>query len=247
MKKFLLSGLASMLVLSACATNNQEMTLPQVQDNVSALAAAPSKTMKMDKEETKTVKKSEVALKGGTALGTKTSNSVKKATDVKVSYKDAKASNFGEQAVAATANFALRSMDQAGSWESGANIGYRALEDLGRQGVYVAKLTYYAAKASATWEDSYKMMAVGLSDIANQRPNTPSAACDLVITMMDKAKSWESGSKAGFAALEFIGQTDNYEVKNFLGTVYRSAKAARTWEDSYKTITMGLNDLKRIF
>ena len=246
MKKILLSSLASILVLSACSTN-EEMLLPPVQENVSALATAPSKEMKMNKEEAKVAKKSEIALKGGKDLGTKTSNSVKNATELKVTFKDIKASNSSEQIVAATANFALRSMEQARTWDSGAQIGYKALEDLGRQDVYVAKLTYYAAKAAKTWEDAYKIMVLGLSNIASQTPNTPKSSCDLVLTMLDKVKTWESGAKSGYAAIEFIAQTDNAEVKNFLNTVYRSAKAAKTWEDAYKTITNGLRDLKTLF
>lgn len=241
MKKALISALLSAFTLTACSTGS-DMVMPDemMQQDVNALAAS-TKTIKMQKEDTKTVKKVESNLEN------KAQNNVEReAKDVKITYKEVSAKNYGEQGVAAIANFTLKSMDAARTWESSAQIGYRGLEDLGRQNVYLANLAYRCAKASSTWEEASKIMMMALSNIANQVPNTADNSIDLVIRMMDTAKTWDSGSKVGYAALEFIGSTDNVEVRNLLGSVYRAAKAARTWEDSYRTIVEGLRTLKTV-
>lgn len=241
MKKALIAALLSTFTLTACSTGS-DMIVPDevMQQDVNALASS-TKTIKMNKEDTKTVKKVE------SKLDNKAQNNVAKdSKEIKITYKDVSAKNYGEQGVAAIANFALKSMDSARTWESAAQIGYRALEDLGRQDVYVANLSYRCAKASSTWEEATKMMMMGLSNIANQVPNSADNSVDLVLRMMDTAKTWDSGSKVGYAALEFIGSTDNMDIRNLLATVYRAAKAARTWEDSYKTIAEGLRTLKTV-
>lgn len=246
MKKFLLPSLAIALILSSCGTATQVVNQTPSQD-VSSFASS-TKKMTMDKKDAGATKKSEIVNKGGKDLGTKSQASGQRnASKVEVSYKDVKSSNSSESFAAATANFALRSMDQSQTYESGAKIGYKALEDLSLQNVYVAKLTYATARATTTWEDAYKIMAIGLRTIADQKPNTPQTACDLVLTMLEKVKTYESGARAGYAAIEFIGQTDNQQVRSFLATVYNSAKSARTWDDAYRTIVNGVQTLKTLF
>lgn len=241
------TSLTMVLILSSCGTSNQVITNTTSQE-VSSLASS-NKKMDMNKKDSGTVKKSEIVNKNGKDLGTKPKSTVEKSTsNLEISYKDIKSSNFpSDKFASATANFALRSMDQSQTYESGARVGYKALEDLSLQNVYVAKLTYATAKAATTWEDAYKIMAIGLRNIADERPNTPQTACDLVISMLDKTTNYESGTRAGYAAIEFIAQTDNQQVRSFLGTVYNSAKSARTWDDAYRTIISGVKTLRTLF
>ena len=170
MKKILPLSLASILLLSSCSAGDEEILLPPVQEHVSALATASSKEMKMNKVNSKTVKKSEVVLTGGKNLGTKPASKTinNNNPEVKITYTDVKASNSLASDASIVANLALRAMDASKTWEDGTRLGERALEDLGRQGVYTAKLTYYAEKSAITWEDAYKITALGLSNIAKK-------------------------------------------------------------------------------
>ena len=138
-------------------------------------------------------------------------------------------------------------MDSSKTWDSGAKIGYQALQDLSAKDVYVAKLGYTSARAATTWEDAYRILALSLSNIANDVPNSPAEACNLTLKSMAATKTWDSGAKVGYAALEFIGTTDNADVRNFVKLIYNSAKAARTWEDAHKTIANGLTEMKNMF
>lgn len=151
----------------------------------------------------------------------------------------------GVDNIANTASFALDSMNRARSWESGYRIGEQTLKGIASD-AYVARLALAASGPSMKWETAYYVLAYALQHIASAQPNTVENTCNLVLKMMDKSKTWEEGSRIGFATLKFIRQTATPNMSSFIDTAVSSADAARYWEDTYKTLASAFQQMKTL-
>lgn len=147
--------------------------------------------------------------------------------------------------IAATASFAIDSMNRARSWESGYRIGEEALKDLSAE-AYIARLGVASSAPSMQWETAFYVAGYSLQHIASGESNTVESTCNLVLKMMNKSKTWEEGSRIGFAALKQIRLTATPGISSFIDTALSSADAARYWEDTYQTLASALQRMKSI-
>lgn len=130
----------------------------------------------------------------------------------------------------------LDSMERSSTYESGYNVGRSTLETLARHNAYIARLAVAATNPEMKYETAYKAVAKALSFIANNREITVASACDLVREMMNHAKTYEDGSRIGYATMAFIRNTASTSVRSVIDSSVRSAQQARYWEDAYNIL-----------
>lgn len=239
MKNPLLATLAAAVMLSGCAT----LPVGMAQGNTELAAQAAGKAMKS--------KPGEGGLRPAKSVGeTKDEGkTAKRAATFKVSIPTLSRS-LSPSDVRAVCAATLRSMDAAQTWQSGSEIGLSALRNLSdtsQNGDYkgaIFQMTTRAADASKTWEDTYKIVALGLRFVTNDKPYEKRDFFNLGLSMMDQTKTWESGAKVGHAILDYtIWLYDNDGTATLARITNDQARAATTWEDTYKVITSGLRSL----
>lgn len=236
MKKSLLTALAAVALLPACTA--APLTQAGADQTAQALAA---KSMKE-----KTGAAGDRGVLGGE---TKTAGTATKRASFKVDI-PAVSRSLSPSDIRSVCNSTLRSMDAATTWQSGAEIGLatvRNLSSTSQNGDYkgaIFQMTGKAYDAAKTWEDAYKIVALGLRFVTNDKPYEKRDFFNLGLSMMDATKTWESGSKVGHAILDYtIWLYQNDGTASLARITNDQAHAARTWEDTYKTITAGLKSL----
>jgi hypothetical protein len=135
-------------------------------------------------------------------------------------------------------------MNTAQTYMEGYKIGIMALDNMARQGVYVARVSWAGANATKDWENGYKTVAAALQHIANERPNTASETCNLVLTMMGASNTYSDAYKTGFAAMQIISQTENPVIRNITDLALRQAGGTTDWQDGYNVLRSAFLSLR---
>lgn len=272
MKKFSamsISGLMLISLLTGCTSESPVMTL----EDPSIVSAQSTKkiTLSMDKKVTDEVKKSDGVIlldekgvsfdKSGNITNSakvkkqtvaikdkKDEGKEKSASKVNIQFEKPTGKNdFDSQQYAMMARYALQSMNSAYSYAEGYRLGLNALNDMASRGVYVARVSWSAANATQSWENGYKVVSSALNHIASDRPNTAYEACNLVLNMVSTTNNYSDGYRAGRAALQVIGQTDNQTVRWIVDSAIRDADAAWGNEAAYNRIVNALQQLRSSF
>lgn len=245
-----ISGLTLAMSLTACGTQTNDLSQQLAQDTTVQAQSVKTITLSMDKKETTAVKKAEANLKEVKVKETaakKDNGAQKSVKDVAVKFSAPSGKNdIASQNYAMVARYSLQSMNQATTYQSGYQIGIQALSSMASQGVYIARVTWSAANATKDWQNGYKAVAAALNHIASEKENSAYNTCQLVITMMNSANTYEDAYHEGFAALQVIGTTDNYAVKNITDLALRQAQSATSWADGFNTLKNALNSLSAI-
>lgn len=240
MKK--LSLLVLVLFVTSCSSQENLSNLNQVSNDVTEVQSAKKITLNFNKKDTKETKNSESKL-----INKKSKGEVKKAESLQISFTAPDLKNsIDQKSIVAISRIALNSMNGAQSYESGYKMSLTILERLASENVYIARVGLAMAKGGMYYETCFKATAATLKNISEERPNNPTETCNLISSIMSNTKSYEEGAKLGYAAMEVIGNTDNQMVKLIVDTTVSSAKAGQYWEDIYKTLQNGLNEIKRI-
>ncbi|MEK7432796.1 MAG: hypothetical protein AABZ74_06670 [Cyanobacteriota bacterium] len=240
MKK--LSLLVLVLFVTSCSSQENLSSLNQVSNDVTEVQSAKKITLNFNKKDTKETKNSESKL-----INKKSKGEVKKAESLQISFTAPDLKNsIDQKSIVAISRIALNSMNGAQSYESGYKMSLTILEKLASENVYIARVGLAMAKGGMYYETCFKATAATLKNISEERPNNPTETCNLISSIMSNTKSYEEGAKLGYAAMEVIGNTDNQMVKLIVDTTVSSAKAGQYWEDIYKTLQNGLNEIKRI-
>ncbi len=246
MKKFTSLAISSFLLATALVGCSSQTTIDPslLQDTQVNAQAAKNITLNMVKKNSTEVKdNSSAKIKDKAKEG-----GVKKATNVIVKFAAPSGKNdWDSQNNAMSARYTLAAMNSASTYSQGYNIGIQALSQMASQGVYVGRVTWSAANATKDWNNGYKVVAAALNHIAADRPNTPYEACVLVQSMMGASTDYADGYRAGYAALQVIGQTDNYTVKNIIDLALRQANSTSDWSYGYSILNNALNQLKVSF
>ncbi len=229
-----ISGIFTVSALTGCgsqATLDTSAIALQQQQLVEAQAFG-SKTLSMNKQKTNEPKVSTLKIKEKVSNGTP-----KEITNLVIKFKNPSTkNNLDERDIANIARYTLSSMNTAGTYSEGYKIGIMALDNMARQGVYVAKVSWASANATKDWENGYKVIAAALNHIAGERPNTAPEACQLVLTMMAAANTYSDGYKVGYAAMQIVSQTDNPVIRNITDLALRQANSTTDWQDGFNVL-----------
>ena len=63
--------------------------------------------------------------------------------------------------------------------------------------------------------------------------------------LMNAATTYEDGYKSGYAALQIIGQTDNYTIKSIVSLALNQANSVSSWDGGFNIIKNALSELRR--
>lgn len=272
MKKLSEMSISCLMLISLATGCTSESPVMNLEDPSIVNAQSSKKiTLSMNKKDTDEVKKSDGVIllddKGVTfdkSGNITTSTKVKKQTvtikEKKDDGKEKSISNlniqfekptgkndYDSQQYAMMARYALQSMNSAYSYSEGYRIGLNALSDMANRGVYVARVSWSSANATQNWENGYKVVSSALNHIASDRPNTAYEACNLVLNMMSTTNNYSDGYRAGRAALQVIGQTDNQTVRWIVDRALRDADSAWSNETAYNHIINALQQLRTSF
>jgi hypothetical protein len=238
--KRMLTTVVMASLLAGCATPGALVSAPLV-GNVAAQSSA--KFLTADKADTNA--KQTTKNKLGNKTVTKT---VKEVTPLKIALQPAKLGpSLTDGNVSNIARMTLSSMQSAQSYDSACQIAYGALErmlDETNQENLAVRFTYYGAKSQETWKNAYKVAALGMEHIANNRQATGRPVYNLAINMMGTTDSWVDGAKVGYEILESVEKADrDSQNRRIASFAYDSAKRASRWEDAYRTIENGMREI----
>lgn len=248
MKRIVTLTISSLLSVSALTGCGSQATLvnPAVnlqQSQIVEAQAFGTKTLSMNKQKTNEIKNSGLKIKDKNSKGLP-----KDVTNLVLKFKAPTVkNNLDERDIANIARYTLSSMNAAGTYTEGYKIGIMALDNMAQQGVYVAKVSWASANATKDWENGYKVVGAALNHIAGERPNTPSEACNLVLSMMAANNTYTDGYRVGFAAMQVIGNTDNPTIRNITDLALRQAGGTTDWEDGYNVLKNAFLALRNSF
>lgn len=265
MKKFAQITLSSLFVASMFTACSQPASVSNVADEQVSAQAAGNVTLKFDKQNSSTAKKTANTIKGLKDVkdlnfnfkNLQAGSGKKDVTDLKVTFKqnlknDIYPTNFApgyfqdERQLAQYANYALSSMNSQSTYENGYRVGIQALELMANDGVYVGRLSWAAANATKNWSNGYKVCAAALSHMAQQRPNSAYEACNLAVKMINAADTYEDGYRAGYAAMQVVNSTDNYTIRSISGSALQSANAVSSYSDGYRILVNAFQQIGRM-
>lgn len=245
MKRFAaltISGLIVVSALTGCGSQTVLDTNVLLEQTPVEAAAFGSKTLSMNKDDSKEIKNSTLKINEK-----KESLNKKTAEKLVIKFSVPSKNALDERDIANISRFTLNSMNQAGTWSEGYKIGVQALGSMASQGVYVARVSYAAAEATKDWQNGYKVVAAALNHIASGQPNDPRATCNLSLNMMAAANTWSDGYRVGYAAMQVIAQTDNQSVRYITDLALRQAGGTSDWQDGFNVLRNAFVQLRNSF
>ena len=170
-----------------------------------------------------------------------------KVAPVKAAPVQAQSVELADSNVKAIANMTLESMNKAETYQSGANIGYQALDQMNantNESVRSLVIGGKAARAATNSEDAYHVLWLTFAHVNAGRGDSTKEITEVALAMLNKTKDYSSGAQVGYAVMAQLRDKDpNEDVRTLARFAHGQAMAATNSEDAFNTLFSGIKQI----